>query len=97
MRVASLLSRMIRAAVGAAEAGDAAGLVAALEECPRPIVDRDLATVALSRLPLAGMPTATHARSPPPSGPRARSKQGHIMRFWARQASLRGAFSEEQR
>jgi len=54
MMVASLLSRLIRATVRAAEAGDAAELVVALEGCPRPIIDRDLAITALCRLPLHG-------------------------------------------
>ena len=52
IRVASLLRRLVRAAVKAAETADAAGLLTAPEGCPRPVVDRDIAAIALARLPL---------------------------------------------
>src|SRR5262249_21954239 len=54
--VYSLLSRLVRAAVWAAEAGDVAGLVSELDSCPRSVVDRRLASAALSRLALGDEP-----------------------------------------
>jgi hypothetical protein len=50
--IASLLRDLLRASVVSAEVGEVAELLALLAACPRPLIDRELAAVAVSRLPL---------------------------------------------
>jgi hypothetical protein len=54
--VASLLANLVRAAVRSAEVGEVSELLTRIDACPRPVIDRELAKAALSRLPLDDEP-----------------------------------------